>query len=102
MKQVTLINTIAVKPERMAEFIAAQRDFSNRMAGRATGLIGGRMYKSVAGDRVTLISQFESAEAQQRILASDAFKQHLAQLRDMVESSNPAQFEEAYTTGSFS
>jgi heme-degrading monooxygenase HmoA len=82
----------------MDPFIAAQRRFADM--GRP-GLNGGRMYRSSDDRTAILVSQFASAAAQQEILQSDAFKEHLSKLRPMVESSNPVPCEVAYTYGDF-
>ena len=99
MKPVTVINRISVKPGRMDEFIEAQQKFSPGLLSR--GLVGGRMYRSVDGQSAVLVSTFESKEAQEQILQSSGFKEHLKRLQTLVESSNPTVFEEAYSTGAF-
>lgn len=101
MTMVTIINVLAVKPGRMDEFIALQRTFAVDRAGGRSGLVGGRMYRNKEDSQAVLISQFESAEAQSAILGSDAFKAHVAKLRDVVESSSPNLYEAAYTYGAF-
>jgi heme-degrading monooxygenase HmoA len=95
---VTLINCLTVKPGMMDQFIEAQRAFA--LAGHA-GLNSGRMYRSTDGRTAILVSRFASAAAQQEVLQSDAFKEHLDKLRPMVESSNPAPYEVAYAYGDF-
>jgi hypothetical protein len=80
------------------EFIAAQRRVASTIPG---GLVGGRLYRSLDGGSVILVSQFESISAQQQILQNEGFKEHLKEMAPMVESSNPTQYEEVYTYGDF-
>jgi heme-degrading monooxygenase HmoA len=98
MKPVTLINVLSIKPGMIDEFIDAQRSFSSTIPG---GLIGGRMYRTVNGKTAILVSQFDSVNAQEELFRTEAFKEHLKNLRPMVESSGPNLFEEAYTYGNF-
>jgi heme-degrading monooxygenase HmoA len=99
MAIVTVINALGVKPERMDEFISSQKEFATSC--RLTGLIGGRMYRNREGTKAVLVSQFESVEAQEAIMGSAELRAHLAKLREMVESSSPDFYEEAYTYGAF-
>jgi quinol monooxygenase YgiN len=101
MKPVTVINPFIIKPGKMEEFIEAQRNFATRLTKTPCGLIGGRMYRGIDGKSAVLVSQFESEKAQEEIRQSEGFKQHISQLRDMIESASPVLFEVAYTTGDF-
>ncbi len=101
MNRVILINTLTVKAERIDEFVAAQREFSSAMRGRANGLLGGRLYRSTDGRKAVLVSHFESPEAQQAMLRSPEFQAHLTRMREMVESSSPSNYVEAYSHGDF-
>lgn len=101
MKPVTVINPFIIKPGRMEEFIEAQRNFATRLKKTPCGLIGGRLYRGTDGKSAVLVSQFESEQAQEEIRQSEDFKQHISQLREMIESVSPALYEEAYTTGDF-
>ena len=65
MTTITLINTLVVKPGRIDEFIALQKDFADAMSGRQAGLLGGRMHRTLDGSKAVLISQFASREAQE-------------------------------------
>ena len=88
MKPVTVINFFSLKPGKIDEFIELQRSFAAGST-RPNGLIGGRMYRSVDNQSAVLVSQFESKDAQERILQSDAFKQHVNKLRPLIESFAP-------------
>jgi quinol monooxygenase YgiN len=101
MKPVTVINRFVIKPGKMDEFIAAQRNFVTALANKPDGLVGGRMYRGVDGHSAVLVSQFASESAQEDIRQSDSFKQHLSRLQPLVESASPSLYEEAYTTGNF-
>ena len=101
MTTITVINPLAVKPGRIDEFIALQRDFANAMSGRQVGPLGGRMYRNQDGSKALLISQFESRDAQSATTRSPEFQAHLARLREMVDASSPECFEVAYTYGAF-
>jgi quinol monooxygenase YgiN len=96
---VTMINTLRVKPGQIDAFISLQRAFVD--AGCPAGLIGGRMYRDLKGSKTVLVSQFESAAAQAAIMQSAEFQAHIARLRDMVDSSSPDLYTEAYTYGGF-
>jgi quinol monooxygenase YgiN len=101
MKPVTVINRLVIKSGKMDEFIDAQRKFASSLLAKPSGLIGGRMYRSIDGKSAVLVSQFESESAQEEMRQSPAFKQHLNVLQAMVESASPTLCEEAYTTGDF-
>lgn len=101
MKPVTVINRLVIKPGKIDEFVETQRAFANALSDKPCGLLGGRMYRSVDGTSAVLVSQFASAAAQEEIRQSDAFKQHVAKLQSLIESSSPSPYEEAYTTGDF-
>jgi heme-degrading monooxygenase HmoA len=101
MAKVTTINTLVVKPGQIDAYIGMQSEFAAAMASGPTGLMGGRLYKGVDGSTVVLVSQFESIEAQSALMRSAEFSAHLAKLRELVESSSPAVYEEAYTYGKF-
>jgi heme-degrading monooxygenase HmoA len=99
MTKVTAINTLAVKPGQIDEFISLQREFA--MSRSLPGLTGGRMYRNQEGTKVVLVSQFESAAAQAAIVGGAELQAHIGKLRKMVESSSPEIYEEAYTYGAF-
>jgi quinol monooxygenase YgiN len=101
VKPVIVINQLVIKPDKMDEFIDAQRNFATALREKPCGLIGGRMYRSVDGKSAILLSQFESESALEDLRQSHAFKEHLNQLRVLVESANPSLYQEAYTTGDF-
>jgi quinol monooxygenase YgiN len=99
MNPVTVINRIVVNPGQLDAFIEAQQKFARTMP--RTMLVGGRMYRSVDGASAVLVSKFPSKSAQEEVLQSTAFKEHLRGLQAFVESSTPILYEEAYTTGDF-
>ena len=101
MKPVTVVNRLVIKPGKMDEFIETQRHFASALLTKPSGLIGGRMYRSLDGKSAVLVSQFESESAQEELRQSPAFKQHVNALQSMVESASPSLYEEAYTTGDF-
>ena len=97
MKPVIVINRLAIKPGTIDEFIEAQLNYASTLMEKPTGLIGSRLYSRT----VVLVSQFESIKAQEEIFQLPSFKENLNKLRTFVESSSPATYEEAYTTGGF-
>ena len=101
MKPVTVINRLVIKPGKMEEFIDEQRKFATTLTTQPSGLIGGRIYRSIDGNSAVLVSQFVSESAQEEIRQSHAFKQHVSVLQPMIESTSPSLYEEAYTTGDF-
>ena len=101
MQSVIVINRLVIKPGKMDEFIDAQQGFAAALMGTPNGLIGGRMYRSLDGKSAVLVSEFESTQAQEQIRQQDTFKAHLKRLALLVESSSPAVYEVAYSTGNF-
>ena len=101
VKPVIVINRLAIKPGAIDEFIEAQLNYASSLTEKLTGLIGSRLYRGLDGRTVVLVSQFESIKAQEEILQSPGFKENLSKLHAFVESSSPATYEEAYTTGGF-
>jgi quinol monooxygenase YgiN len=99
MKTVTVVNRMTIKPGRIDEFIAAQQKFAAGLP--PCGLVGGRMYRSVDGRSAVLVSVFESKGAADAVFERDDFKAHLQRLQELVESSSPAFYEEAYSVGAF-
>ena len=101
MKPVAVVNQFVIKPGKMEEFIEAQRNFATALRQKPCGLIGGRMLRGMDGRTAVLLSQFESESALENLRQSPSFKEHLNQLRALIESSNPSLYQEAYTTGDF-
>ncbi len=101
MSPITIINHLSIKHGKMDEFIEAQRSVAAEVLKTPRGLIGGRIYRSVDGESVVIVSQFESESAQREITTSAAFKEHLKRMQALVDASSPQLFEEVYTYGSF-
>lgn len=99
MKPVTVINRLVIKPGKMEEFIAAQRQFAAALP--SCGLIGGRMYRGRDDLSAVLVSVFESTAAYEAITQRPEFTDHVRRLAPLVDSASPALFDEAYTTGTF-
>ena len=99
MSRVTMVNHLVIKPGKIDEFIAEQRKFAESLP--PCGLIGGRMYRSVDGRSVTLMSVFQSKAAQEEVFQRADLKENIRKLASFVESSNPIVHEEAYTYGDF-
>jgi quinol monooxygenase YgiN len=99
MAKVTAIGKFRIIPGRMDDFISLQREFAESRC--LTGLLGGRMYRNREGTEAVLVSQFESIEAQEAIMGSAELRAHIGKLREMVESSDPNIYEEAYTYGAY-
>ena len=99
MKQVTVINRVMIKPGKMDEFIETQRKYAAALT--SNGFLGGRMYRSLDGQSAVLVSTFHSKSEQELVMQRADFKEHLERLQPLVESSSPAIYEEAYTTGEF-
>ena len=98
MKPITQINVIAIKPGKTNEFIEAQRNYIASVA-LPPGLIGFRMYKSMDGTSVVLVSQYESAKALEEVQQRAVLQQHIEKIRPLVESSGPILCEEFYAAG---
>jgi heme-degrading monooxygenase HmoA len=101
VKPVIVINRLAIKPGTIDEFIEAQLNYASTLMEKPTGLIGSRLYRGLDDRTVVLVSEFESIKAQEEIFQRPSFKENLNKLRTFVESSSPAIYEEAYTTGGF-
>ena len=98
MKPITQINVISIKPGKADEFFEAQRHYIASITP-PPGLIGIRMYKSVDGNSVVLVSQYESAEALEEVRQRSALKEHIEKLESLVEASTRSLYEELYATG---
>ena len=99
MKPITVINRIVVKPGKIDEVIEAQRKYAAALT--SNGYIGGRLYRSLDGQAVVLVSTFQTKTEQEQVMQRADFKEHLQRLQPLVESSSPSVYEEAYTTGNF-
>jgi quinol monooxygenase YgiN len=100
MKPVTQINFLSIKPEKIDEFLEADRNYF-ASASLPKGLMGSRLYRSPDGRSVIRVSQYESVEALNEILHSEALRRQIERLRPLVESSNPGLYEEVHRTGDF-
>lgn len=98
MKPVTQINVIAIKPGKTNEFIEAQKSYIASI-DLPPGLISFRMYKSLDGKSVALVSQYESARALEEVQQRAVLQQHIEKVRPLVEASAPALYEEFYASG---
>jgi quinol monooxygenase YgiN len=98
VEPITLINFLSIKAGKLDEFIDSQRGIASTIP---EGLLGGRLYRGADGKTAVLISQFVSKSAQEKILQTSAFKEHIDKLRELVDSSRPAVYEEVYTYGQF-
>jgi quinol monooxygenase YgiN len=99
MKSVTVINRFSIKPGKMDEFLDAQQKFAATLP--PCGLVGGRMYRGADGQSAVLVSIFQSKSAQEEVFQRADLKEHMRNLRPLVESSSPISYEEAYTYGDF-
>jgi hypothetical protein len=100
MKQVTQINFLSIKPEKVAEFFETDGSYIGS-ANLPKGLIGSRLYRSLDGKSVVRVTQYESVESHQDYHHSEALRLQIGHLKPLVESSSPALYEEVYTTGDF-
>lgn len=94
-----MINRMELQPGRMNEFVRLQEEFV--ITSPPPGLIGGRLYRELGDRTAILLSRFESAAAQEAVMQSAQLRGHIAQMREMVASSTPELFAEAYTYGDF-
>ena len=100
MNPITQINILSIKPDKVDEFIETDQSYI-ASATLPKGLVGSRLYKSLDGNSVVRVSQYDSLEAQNKILQDEALRQQINRLRPLVESSNSGLYEEVYTTGDF-
>jgi hypothetical protein len=60
MKPVTQIKFFSIKPEKIDEFVEAERSYA-ASTNLPPGLIGGRMYRSLDGKSVVRVSKYDPA-----------------------------------------
>jgi heme-degrading monooxygenase HmoA len=100
MKPVTQINVLSIKPNKVDEFLEADRIYI-LSANLPKGLIGTSLYRSLDGRTVVRVSRYESVEAVNEVHQSEALREQIDRLRQFVESSNPSLYEEVHTRGDF-
>ena len=100
MNPVTQINFFAIKPEKIDEFIEANRKYAASVSP-PKGLIASRLYRGLDGKSAVRVSQFESIQALDEIRHSETLRHQIDKLRPLIESSSPVLYEEVSTTGEF-
>lgn len=100
MTPVTQILFLSIKPDKINEFLEADRNF----IGSTTlpkGLVGSRLYRSSDGKSAVRVVQYESVEAHKKYQQNEALQQQVAHLRNFVVSATGSLYEEVHTTGDF-
>jgi quinol monooxygenase YgiN len=100
MTPVTQILFLSIKPDKIDEFLEADRNFI-ASATLPQGLVGSRLYRSPDGKSAVRVVQYESAEAHTEYQQHEALQQQVALLRNFVESATASLYEEVRTTGDF-
>jgi quinol monooxygenase YgiN len=100
MAPVTQILFLSIKPDKIDEFLEADRNFI-ASATLPKGLVGSRLYRSPDGKSAVRVVQYRSVEAHQEYQRNPALQQQVALLRDFVESATASLYEEVRTTGDF-
>src|SRR5262245_24807311 len=93
------ISVITPRPGRFDEFMDLQLAQLSRLRGKVPGVSGSRLFRSLDGRSVVMVSMFESAEAQKRFVDSPDLKDHLDNVRPLVEPGAPMLCETAYEFG---
>lgn len=99
MQPVVSISVIRPRPGQFDTFLTLQLAQHARLAGRVDGLCGSRLYRATDGASLVLISVFETREHQEAFGRSDAFKDHFAQVRPLIEPGSPGLFHTAFAAG---
>lgn len=100
MTPVTQILFLSIKPDKIDEFLEADRTFIASTT-LPKGLLGSRLYRSPDGKSAIRVVQYESVEAHKEYQQNEALQQQVALLRDFVESATASLYEEVRTTGDF-
>jgi quinol monooxygenase YgiN len=100
MTPVTQILFLSIKPDKIDEFLEADRNFL-ASATLHKGLVGSRLYRSPDCKSAVRVVQYESAEAQKAHEQDKALQQQVALLRNFVDSATGSLYEEVRTTGDF-
>jgi quinol monooxygenase YgiN len=100
MTPVTQILFLSIKPDKIDEFLEADRNFL-ASATLPKGLVGSRLYRSPDGKSAVRVVQYESVEAHKEYQQDEALQQQVALLRNFAESASASLYEEVRTTGEF-
>jgi quinol monooxygenase YgiN len=100
MAPVTHILFLSIKPDKIDEFLEADRNFI-ASAALPKGLVGSRLYKSPDGKSAVRVVQYESVEAHKDYQQDESLQHQVALLRNFVESATASLYEEVCTTGDF-
>lgn len=100
MTPVTQILFLSIKPDKMDEFLEADRNFL-ASATLPKGLVGSRLYRSPDGKSAVRMVQYESVEAHKAYQQNEALQQQVALLGSFVDSAAASLYEEVRTTGDF-
>ena len=100
MTPVTQILFLSIKPDKIDEFLEADRNFLASVS-LPKGLVGSRLYRSADGKSAVRVVQYESAEAHKSYQQDEALQKQVALLRYFVESATASLYEEVRTTGDF-
>ena len=90
--QITIFN---LQPGQTDEFIRRQMEGLPKF-GAIPGSLGSKLYRSLDGKSVVMVSRFESVEHQGRLAATAQFAAHRETLLPLLESSSGGQYELIY------
>jgi len=93
------ISVITPKSGRFEEFMELQLAQHHRVRGEVQGLRGGRLFRSLDGRSVVLVTAFETIEDAQRFRQDPRFTEHVARIQPLLESAVPGGYETAYEVG---
>ena len=93
------ISVITPKPDRFDEFMELQLAQHHRVRGQVQGLRGGRLFRSLDGRSVVLVTAFETIEDARRFRQDPRFTEHVERIQPLLESAAQAGYETAYEVG---
>lgn len=93
------ISVITPKPDRFEEFMELQLAQHHRVRGQVQGLRGGRLFRSLDGRSVVLVTTFETVEDSKRFRENPLLTEHMARIQPLLESAAQAGYETAYEVG---
>ena len=96
---VVFINIFTVKPGRMDDFVALQKANLENSRGKVPGWRSSRLHRQLDGNRAIMVSTFDSIADHQRVHTTDRFAEHVAKVRQLVESAEPGYFVLAKAVG---
>jgi heme-degrading monooxygenase HmoA len=98
MSQQSVFNINVFTPKRECAELFAQAQLSGLpRLGDFPGWRGGRLFRSEDGEKLILIGEFDSIEAQQQFMASERLLKHRQTLIPLLDRSEAAFYRQIYS-----